>query len=129
MPTPARRLAVARATAHVRDAVAALGLRLEDLVPAQVDTTDEGPAGRGSVALTWWLPDGTAHRPAFDKLARHWLARGYRLVGDGRGDALPYLWAEHPADGYRLGLEGNVRDRLLLRVSSPGHQRPGRVSG
>lgn len=127
MPTPAQRLAVARATGHVRDTVAALGLRLEDLVPAQVNTADERPSARGSVTLTWWLPVGTAHRAAFATLARHWLARGFRLIGDGRGDALPYLWAESPADGYRLGLEGNAQDRLLLRVSSPGHQRPGRV--
>jgi hypothetical protein len=124
MATPARQFAHARAVEHVRDAATALGLDLDDLVPAYAQTMDEdpgetGPPGRIFVALRWWLPIGTRNGPAFDTLARHWLARGYRLLGDGRGDPLPYLWAEDPADGYRLGLEGNVQGRLLLGASSP----------
>jgi len=124
MPTPAQEVAYARAVEHGRDAAAALGLDLDDLVPAYAQTMDDdaaedGPPGRIFVALRWWLPVGTTNGPAFETLARHWLARGYRLVGDGRGDPLPYLWAEDPVDGFRLGLEGNVQDRLQLEASSP----------
>jgi hypothetical protein len=124
MSTSARELAHARVAEHVRDAAGALGYDLDDLAPAPDRTVGDqpdvlGPPGRISIGRTWWLPAGTTTGPVFDTLARHWLARGYRLVGDGRADPLPYLWAEDPVDGYRLGVEGDVQDRLLLGACSP----------
>jgi hypothetical protein len=112
--------AYARVTEHARESAAALGLELAELAPAYAQTMAEDPLdGRVFVAAKWWLPPGTECAPAFEGLARHWRANGYRVVGDGRRDVLPYLWAEDPADGYRLGLEGNVQGRLVLGVSSP----------
>ncbi len=123
MPTVAEDRAYARAAAHVRDAAAALGVDFADLEPAYGQTmpvddpTDGGPAGRVFVAAKWWLPGGTA--PALDRLAAYWAGHGYRLIGDGRADPLPYLWAEDERDGYRVGLDTNTEGRLILGASSP----------
>jgi hypothetical protein len=134
MPPVAQEGAYARVTAHARESAVALGLDLAELDPAYAQTMEEDPLdGRVFVAAKWWLPSATKCGPAFDGLARHWLASGYRLIGDGRGDVLPYLWAEAPADGYRLGLEGNVQGRLVLGASSPlfwpGESAPGNGAG
>lgn len=116
--------AYAQAAAHVRSAADALGLDLEALDPAYGQTmaaddpTDGGAAGRVFVAAKWWLPGG-ADPAALDAVADFWRRGGYDLIADGRGDPLPYVWAEDPTDGYRVGLDTNTQGRFVLGSSSP----------
>jgi len=116
--------AYARAAAHVRSAAGALGMDFEALdaaygqTMAADDPTDGGPAGRVFVAAKWWLPTGTD--PAtLDTVTEFWRRGGYDLIADGRRDPLPYVWAEDPTDGYRVGLDTNAQGRLVLGASSP----------
>lgn len=114
-----------RADTHIHAAATALGptVRLQ-LQSATVepcdDPTDGGPRGRVFVARRYWLLDADPTRPdAFGHLAAYWSAQGYRVLNDGRAQPYPYLWVEHPDDGYRVGVDRNATGELLLGASSP----------
>jgi hypothetical protein len=124
LDTPETR-AHTRAEEHIRAAVAALGasatLRPQTVTTAPCDDpSDGGPPGQLFVVRKYWLTGvDPALSGAFQRLAEHWASQGYRVYEDRRAAPYPYLWVEHPADGYRVGLDRNVAGDLLLGASSP----------
>jgi hypothetical protein len=109
--------AIARADRHVRAAAAHLAAEPAlRLLTAAVDGCDD-PPGQVFVARRYELRG--AGTGAFDALAAYWTGHGYRIIEDQREAAHPYLWAEHAADGYRVGLDTTTTGDLLLGASSP----------
>jgi hypothetical protein len=108
-----------RAAAHA-EAAAAL------LAPAVVESqevpdsacVDVVPPGAISVAARVWVR-GVDVGAALTRLYEQWTGDGYEILDDRRAGPARTLLVGHPGDGFWLRASVNVRDELMITVSSP----------
>lgn len=109
-----------RVESYVRRAAAALpdDARLEAAAAPGSGPCRGEPAGRAIVRTTYWIRGLTdADRP-FDTMVRWWETNDFEVLDDLRPQR-PYVWAESPADGFRMSLRNNEKGELLLGAESP----------
>lgn len=81
------------------------------------DPTDGGPKGRVFAQRDAKVEGAGGRDPQsnFALLRSWWQANGFRITSE-KSDA---IFAENPADGFRMSLTSNVRGSLYLGASSP----------